>query len=207
MLQSAYMAIQIYYNSRYLTNITTSNGQVINLDYEARPDLSYDNRLKNFTVQGINKYVFSYYDVAGSSSQITGRYFLTKLQVVNINTTVSTEADQNYLFQYNGMSTVPLPITFQQDYLGYYNGSAYSYLVPPSYNANNGTSMDFGFRNVSFDNAKLGTLDILQYPTGGEDQFIYEANTQMQISLRNTFSRLSLINTIFFCNSFLICII
>jgi len=186
---------QISYSSRYLNSITTSNGTNIYLGYENRPDLSYDNRLISLEIAGYKKYVFSYYDVAGSANVITGRFFLTKLQEQNIVSPTDADVQHNYLFQYNDLTEVPLPGNGQQDYLGYANGSATIDLIPPTYNSGNGSSMDFSFRNPNPTYSKKGTLSVIQYPTGGQQRFIYEGNTQNKPVLRNTFVNVSLSGT------------
>ena len=182
----------INYSSKYINNISTSNGIQIYFDYENRPDISYDNRLKSMTVVGYKKYNFNYHDVSGSNTAITGRYFLTKLQQRNIITPNDQDSVQNYFFQYNNLTDVPLPGNGKQDYLGYYNGYGLSTgsLIPAMYN--DGNSMNFSFRNPNPNFSKIGTLASIQYPTGGQQAIVYEANTKSDISSHDTYSYVTL---------------
>ncbi|MBN8865237.1 MAG: hypothetical protein J0H92_17820 [Sphingobacteriales bacterium] len=176
---------KVSYITRYLTGITTSDGQSVSFLYEDRPDLGDDNRLRSLQVPGLKRYDFKYYDVAGSASRITGRFFLTDiLEYQNERDVAYLDSLHGYHFTYAGLSEVPLPITFSQDYLGYYNGRNLGYFIPPMLNANN--SIDFSFRSPDPAKARLGTLVKVRYPTGGSEEFAYEANTITETAKRYT---------------------
>jgi len=86
---------------------------------------------------------------------------------------------------------VPLPGTYSQDYLGYYNGYPTNALIPPYLNSG-GVDMDFSYRAPIFEFAKKGTLSCIQYPTGGQQRFVYEPNLEAKSVLRNTYVNISL---------------
>ena len=178
----------IEYNTNYLSNITTSDGRNIDLTYEARPDKSYDNRLTGLEVQGLKKYLFQYYDVPGStnvSTGINGRFFLTKLREIKLAEAIDTTMSYDYTFTYDKLDQVPLPITFAQDYLGFYNGrTSNNCLIPPYLNSNN--EIDVSFRLPVAYWSETGMLTSIKYPTGGKEEYFYEGNTQAKSVLRNT---------------------
>ena len=186
---------KVEYRTNYLTGITTSSGLNIEFTYGPRNDLSNDVRLTGLTVEGIKSYVFNYYDVPipAGSMVTTGRFFLTKIREIKLAEVVNTDSSYDYILTYDRLDEVPLPITFSQDYLGYYNGNnGNSYLVPPTLNASN--TIDFSFRNPSYQAAKKGTLTAIQYATGGREEFVYEPNTTGQYvpTKRNTYININL---------------
>jgi len=198
MAQNSYTTTEdhVEYATQYLTDITTSDGLQINLSYEARNDQSGDNRLKSLVVGNIKHYEFNYFDIPIPSGKyvVTGRFFLTKVREVKLDADViSLDSSYDYAISYNGLNeNTPLPISFSQDYLGYYNASPYTYLVPPTVNSSN--TIDFSFRNPNHDAAKIGTLAAIQLPTGGREEFVYEPNSSGQYITRkkNTYLNVEL---------------
>lgn len=182
----------VAYRTSYLNSITTSTGISISFTYEPRTDVGGDNRLKYLDVTGLKKYQFSYYDVPIPSGRYpyTGRFFLTKIRDINFKDDPSLNTSLDYNFTYDHMTEVPLPITFSQDYLGYYNGKNNNCLIPPGLNSLN--TIDFSFRNPDATYAQYGTLKSIQYPTSGTEEFIYEGNTYAATVKRNTFTTLEL---------------
>jgi hypothetical protein len=190
---------RVEYDTRYLVNITTSNGLQVEFNYGSRPDLSYDNRLVGMKVSttqgdGLKKYAFSYYDVPGSSDAATapdviGRFFLTLLRESNPVNSSDTSKNMDYTFSYDRLDQVPLPITGGQDYYGFYNGGngdedQWGSLIPPSMTSSG--TVDLNFRNPANDYSKIGTLTKIDYPTGGTEEYTYEANTTRHIARRQT---------------------
>lgn len=174
---------RVSYNTRYLSSITSSTGLSINFTYQARPDLSQDNRLTTLEVTGLKKYSFEYYDLANQSTKMTGRYFLTKVKDAVI-TGQTGDTGQDYNFTYNSMASVPLPLTKGQDVLGFYNGSANTYLIPNALGPQG--VPDMAYRNPSATYATYGTLAAVSFPTGGKEEFFYEGNTETVSALQNT---------------------
>lgn len=170
---------RVVYNSKYLSSIVVSNGITVNLSYATVNTQMNDKRVTGLEVVGQKKFTFQYYDVAFTSSSSAPRFFLTTLSDITDPT-----VPLNYTFTYDRLSQVPLPISYQQDYLGFYNGNGRTYLIPPSKNSSN--VMDLGFRDPKPDQAKLGTLTQIQYPTGGKEEYFYEANTVLKIVPSNT---------------------
>ncbi|MBS1506685.1 MAG: hypothetical protein JSS79_08570 [Bacteroidetes bacterium] len=170
------------YNTRYLNNIITSTGLSINFNYEQLSGMGHDYRLISLDVVGIKKYKFSYYDVPSLSTTLTQRFFLTKLSDITEDTVAGKRLDYNFI--YDRMTQAPLPISYQQDYLGFYNANGSTYLIPPVKNSFG--VMDFSFREPNSDAAKIGTLKSIIYPTGGREDYYYEPNTQKKIVLHNT---------------------
>lgn len=180
---------KIEYNTNYLSSISVSDGRSISLTYESRGDSSKDNRLKSLEVPGLKKYLFDYYNVPASPSVIDSRFFLTKIRdLKNIADVVNPDSSYDYEFTYHDLVNVPLPVTFSQDYLGFYNGNNKGCLIPTVLNSNN--TIDFSFREPLSFFSKKGSLLSIKYPTGGTEEFIYEANTQMKSTKRNTLSNL-----------------
>ncbi|WP_143305727.1 DUF5977 domain-containing protein [Chitinophaga vietnamensis] len=163
----------IEYNTQYLSGITTSTGLNISLGYEPRKDSSHDNRLNSLVVGGLKNYSFSYYDLPSGYSA-TGRFFLTKVK--ELGTDGTADSAHNYVFTYDHMEETPVPMSFSQDYLGFFNGKQNSALIPAAFNGPNNT-MDFSYRNPDWTYARKGTLIAIQYPTGGREEYTYEANT------------------------------
>ncbi len=176
------------YKTYYLDSVTTSNKISVKFDYEGRPDISNDNRVKAIEIRGqykpIKKYQLSYYNVPGTTSARTGRFFLMRvrdLNVLDVGHNVGLRETHDYIMNYNDLSDVPVPITFSQDYLGYYNGRASNWFIP-----NTSPPYDFSFRNPVGRWAKVGTLSSIQYATGGTEEFEYEPNTRSVQVRRNT---------------------
>ncbi|MDF2189978.1 hypothetical protein [Paraflavitalea sp. CAU 1676] len=168
----------VNYQSHYLTGITTSSGQWLSFDYENQTDLTGDVRLKGFIVSGLKEFRFNYYDVPGTGvGKPLGRFFLTRVRQINYDATESgTDTSFDYSLTYNQLDKVPLPITFAQDYLGFYNGqTGNNYLIPPSVNSSN--TIDISHRSFNTTETMKGALVEIKYPTGGREEFVYEANT------------------------------
>ena len=162
---------QVSYTTQYLSKITVSNGLTVNFDYVSKATSSGGNCLTALTVPGVKKYGFEYYDTPG-------RFFLTKVTEMSLDP--HQALNLSYTLDYNNLDQVPAPITYSQDYLGFYNGSSSSWLIPNTSLAN----INFDFRNPSSASV-YGTLASIQYPTGGTEQFIYEPNTEATQVARN----------------------
>lgn len=178
---------KISYSTYFLNNITTSSGIVVNLTYQARLDLSGDNRLTSLEVTGLKKYTFEYYDVAGQSTRTTGRFFLTKVKDAVI-TGSTGDAGLDYTLAYNSMTSVPLPLLAGQDVLGFYNGNTNTDLLPATLNSQG--QFDISFRDPNPSKAIYGTLASISYPTGGKEEITYEANTKSATRVVNSSSEL-----------------
>jgi|GEM_PF-1062944 len=189
------------YNTKYLTSIVGSNGLSVTFSYESRPDQTGDNRLIRAVFnQGLNSlksYRFEYYNVPGQDGTshdflghqvLVGRFFLTKL--VDEERSYDeygeyTFIDREYIFDYYDRDEVVMPISTQQDQFGFANNNSNQSLLPPFNNYTFG-SFAVADRSSNADIAKKGMLKSIIYPTGGKEEFIYEANTINESVLRNT---------------------
>lgn len=148
---------KVWYNTRYLTGITTSTGVQLNFTYS-----SGGTKLNTFEVVGVKQYQFGY-----SSGT---RFFLTDVKDV----TLGTDKPVSYVLTYDRLSSVPSLTSTKQDFLGFYRTGAAGDLIP---SANTMGDIDFGFRRPDADAAMIGTLKTITYPTGGTEEFFYEGNS------------------------------
>ncbi|MEI9922007.1 MAG: hypothetical protein WDO14_24910 [Bacteroidota bacterium] len=159
------------YDTQLLNSIQVSNGVLVNFDYAASGTAT---RLVDLEVVGQKHYEFTY---ENTSRGYNPRFFLTEL-----NDVTGTEV-LHYDFEYDRIADVPDPITFSQDYLGFYNASGAAYVIPPDLTYIE--SFDpVTYSPPSTDAARLGTLTAIHYPTGGTEEFIYEANTKVKDVIR-----------------------
>jgi len=99
------------------------------------------------------------------------------LEEVNIKPNLGTQASSSnsliYKFDYNTTINLPNFLSRKVDHLGFYNGKEYFY---------NSTSLGeiqekhYEDREPSINNAKVGSLEKITYPTGGYTNLIYELN-------------------------------
>ncbi|HEX2629017.1 MAG TPA: hypothetical protein VHM26_08400, partial [Chitinophagaceae bacterium] len=176
------------YDTYYLSQITTSNGQAIYLTYQDSPDLSGNNRLTGVNVYTTNdaplgklvkQYQLEYQDYT-VSTDLNQRFFLTKLHNIN---TADPLQKLTHLFTYNDPSQLPSIESYGQDYYGFSQG-------PTTYNTNffprpaDYNSYENGYmgadRTPNLEGPKAGTLQKVTYPTGGYEEFIYEQHSLPQ---------------------------
>ena len=88
---------RIEYNSFFLTGISTSNGTQVDFTYEARPDLSGDNRLSEISIKSSNgsptvilikKYQFEYQNF--DNTGLNKRFYLKKVISVPVNSSLQS---------------------------------------------------------------------------------------------------------------------
>jgi hypothetical protein len=176
---------RVDYATAYLSSITTSTGLLVSLLYEARPDGSGDNRLQQLLIYNsagrlIKHYGLSYttpatkgYGIAAIDGDMNRRFFLQAVKEIapGDTTALTTRLD------YEDIEGLPRRLGYAQDYFGFYNGALNSTLLtaPPS-------ESDWGQlinanRNPDAAYARRGMLKRITHPTGGYDEFDYEANT------------------------------
>ncbi|HEX7845859.1 MAG TPA: DUF5977 domain-containing protein [Chitinophagaceae bacterium] len=182
------------YYTKILSYITTSNGVKVDLVYEDRSDPSGDKRLKELIVSynGYNgyeqrkKFEFQYdqYITTG----VNRRFFLKKLREV-----APGLPALEHEFVYDAPSELPDQYSLAQDFFGYANGANTNSnffpipLNPSQYaNASQGAN-----RNPDFTYGKKGSLTKIIYPTGGYQEFIYEAHTLPEMVTQTTYSSLA----------------
>jgi hypothetical protein len=175
--------------SPLLTSITSSAGGTIKFFYINRPDIGDKllNRIEYYQPNQSAFYKFynlSYQTVRSpnynsnvlpSDTTLYYRPFLTEIDEGNpVNSQQKT-----HVFTYNNLNQLPARLSFAQDDYGYFNGANNGSLipVPPSYIP----ASDFTSANANRTPNPIysvnGTLAKIQYPTGGSDSLVYEANT------------------------------
>ena len=190
----------VSYATQYLTGITTSAGEAVSFDYETRPDLTSDKRLRDITVTGqgatLRKYRLNYYDLVGTggpASDSVSRFFLINFSAATklTNDLVPTVAPDSYWnwktweFRYYDIENTGAPYTKKKDEYGFYNGI--DGLLPT---IASGTP---DFSNLAPDPqmAKKGVLSSIIYPTGGSEAYYYGGNTVAEILKRDTWDEIS----------------
>lgn len=190
----------VEYDTKYLTSVVCSNGQSAELTYEDRPDYSDDKRITSvkmkFNGNVLKTYNFTYYDQydgsgvsAAGTSPKNGRFFLTKLAYEE-----PGSAAHEYKFQYNDPSALPARLSFDQDYLGFYNGATNSNCFIPA-NSELSPSTAWANRSPNATYAAKGVLQKITYPTGGSEEFFLEGNTIPELLQANTMDTLTLNGT------------
>lgn len=177
----------IDYDTYYLTQITSTNGSIIDFTYGARTDNSGDNRLTQVTLSTTNgettaklikKYQFEYLDI--STPATTGdqvkRFYLKKVKAVS---TDNILPNTEHVMDYNDPDALPSISSFAQDHFGYYNGKINNAnFFPVPYGASNYVNASQGGdRSPDFAYSQKGSLQKITYPTGGYQQFYFESNT------------------------------
>lgn len=188
----------VTYSSYYLSSITSSNGQYAAFSYTSKNDLSGDVKLNmaSFLNEGVqlNKYRFTYYDpqYAGVSTPDggiakNGRMFLTKVSQVNNDNSDSLV----HSFEYNDMENITASF-FTQDFMGYNNSNTSTSLIPAIPNHPVYSNAD---RSPDWQKARQGTLKKIIFPTGGIEEFEYEANTVDTVEKLNTVTNYAFLNS------------
>ncbi|WP_148707236.1 hypothetical protein, partial [Chitinophaga skermanii] len=195
---------RIEYSSKYLASISTSNGITVSFTHQPKPDLTGDNRISAMSVTSasgsLKSFQFTYWNVPGQDGNYAsaeqsgqtvkvGRFFLTKLteieSVPSATPGVWTLANRDYFFDYYDKENVVKPVSPAQDYFGFANSNnKNSYLEP--YEGDNFGLAAVANKKPDPNIAQKGMLRSIVYPTGGKEEFIYEANTIPGENLRNT---------------------
>jgi hypothetical protein len=195
---------QLNHDTRYLVNVSASNGIDIALFYEQRPDYndtynpSHDYRIYNITVREnltgtlntIKKYNFKYGVALRSSDSVPlhiYRYFLDTLENESID---GSGIKEKYVFEYYNRSHLGYRDTdYEWDLFGYpaspdtWTSAWVDYPVDVShidtaatrqYYVNMGYSDSTKYPNPAL--APAGLLTKVIFPTGGWQQFFYEPN-------------------------------
>lgn len=118
------------------------------------------------------------------------RLKLNSLQKLACDASVS---EPPYQFYYYDEALVPRRLSFAQDHWGFYNGATTNTTMlplistgPQLFHAQNGDN-----RNAKWPDMRAGALRLIQYPTGGGTEYIYEANRTLvtsNCSMQRTFN-------------------
>jgi len=190
------------YDTKYLTSITTSNGQQVYFIYETRGDEGGDNRLKRVLIHAndgdvsrvIKRYEFEY-DNYPITNDWNLRFYLKKLYQHStqlIPNTLQPDETLVYQFDYNDPAGLPSQRSYSQDHYGYANG------VPANLNNNFFTKPadwaqlqrgnEGADRSPSFVHTQKGALKKVTYPTGGSEEFFYEPHTLPQAQVQTVYN-------------------
>ena len=160
--------------TRRLTTITTAAhtitftpGSTLRTDALSPQGVPQEPRLDRITVTTPGGTVLRVFQLEHDYS--TGRLTLRNVY----------EQDRNglalppYSLTYAG--TLPSLTSFAQDHWGYYNGKSNGTLIPPGVTPS-GASLPGADRSPDAAAMKAGVLTKITYPTGGHNEFVYEAN-------------------------------
>jgi len=178
-------ASTVVVDARRLVQISTPFETVV-FSSAGRQDMSSANKIIGLAVYGrksntIKKFSFrqSYFGNTSSSDPNLVRLKLDGVDEISV--TDSTQM-KSYNLQYYAPGSVPSIISKAKDFWGFYNGqNGNSTLLPyidptiyGSYIANQASS--YAIRDPDTLSSKVGALTIIQYPTGGTTQLVYEGN-------------------------------
>jgi len=104
------------------------------------------------------------------------RPFLTKLQELD----ATGKGIKTHSFEYNDINHLTARLSSSQDYWGYYNGKSNPTSFIPGVDANIPITK-VADRNPDYTYASKGILTKVNFPTGGNIQFVYEGNSAMQV--------------------------
>ena len=176
----SYTSSKTVIRSYRLTGITWKGGRV-ELGYTDREDImgwaSYGtpqkvSGIKVYSVDGtlIKDFAFRYdyfnHLKTGTYAHVEKRLKLTALE--------DCLTDTGYEFGYIG-GDLPRKNTRNTDYWGFYNGSSQGMEFYPA-TVYNGKAYTGGDKDSDFNCMKRGTLETIQWPTGGTTRFVYEPN-------------------------------
>jgi YD repeat-containing protein len=113
---------------------------------------------------------FGYTGRANSNDNLDNKRL--RLDYITIGSPGTTEV-QTYRFAYNSSTTAPSKSSYAQDFWGYFNGAPNTTWTPKVLN----DQVVSANRNVNSQFAQVFSLQSIQYPTGGQTEFIYEGNT------------------------------
>lgn len=174
----------VRYNSLLLDSIKSSNNGRVLFTYENRNDVSSDKRISGVNIyEGINikKYVLlyedpttNYYPNSGAGT-INKRFFLKELQMWGDKNSVVTDT-LKHKFSYNNITALPDRLSYAQDHYGYFNGKTNTNLLPAGYGSSDYSGYAAADRESDGNYAKIGMLNKVTYPTGGNDSIIYQSN-------------------------------
>lgn len=122
----------------------------------------------------VHSYVDSYIGIPSEGSYPTHligskRLFLTELLEGH-----SVNDNIKHKFFYDLPSSLPYYLSYSQDHWGFYNEASNNNMIPKL-----GINYGDANRDVNSQSAKIGSLNRIIYPTGGETQFEYESNVAL----------------------------
>jgi YD repeat-containing protein len=189
-LNNTTCVIQLMSQVLLLQEINCSGGAKMKFNYIDRSDINNDKLLSGIEVykpgqtSPFKLFSFGYTNAVASSgynSAVAGdnslmyRPFLTSYAEKSPDNLLS----KNYSFSYNDINGLPPRLSFAQDAYGFFNGKNNSSLIPKPSSLEAQNAMLDANANREADPAftMKGMLSKITYPTGGEDNIVYEGNT------------------------------
>jgi YD repeat-containing protein len=157
-------------SARWLSEIQISSSQSTHC---VSHKFSYD----YFTSTSQNLLPYALAQWQGSASYISDKKRL-KLSSIQESSCDASELKPPYKFSYYDEASVPRRLSFAQDHWGFYNGvESNTTLIPPT-SGNAGASYGIGDdREAKWPQMRAGALRIINYPTGGGTEYVYEPNS------------------------------
>ncbi len=189
-LEPTYRIIQLE-----LSEIVLNGQTILSIDTKSRMDIVGKGALDAIRVIGLDgsfikkfKFIHSYFGTP-STDEDASRLRLDRLEIFGSDTSAAPQQYQFQYFQYfNQNDGFPSRKSFSQDYWGYYNGANNTTLIPYVYEYDGPNLINFdwqgGDRRPNFSAARTGTLQAIQYPTGGKTVFEYEPHKTVDIAWR-----------------------
>lgn len=166
--------------SKFIDKITAGD-EVIQFNYITETNSPFQ-KLGNIVIsqKGVNikKMSFDYLNSAGTTVS-EKRFFLTSVKEYAIHSNTDTFVNE-YSLDYNNALDLPKRLSRSVDYLGYFNGTNNTALLPnlklfgeqyALFNLNG----NYADRRANFNYAQFGTLKSITYPTKGKTMFEYES--------------------------------
>nr|WP_315423333.1 hypothetical protein [uncultured Pedobacter sp.] len=168
------------YDSYYLTGIQSSDNETVSFGYEARSDISGDNRLRTVTfstvAEQVKKYRLNYQDEPTVGSVVNRKFLLTS--VAQLSNGMATEQLPVCSMDYFGAGGLPDQMSLGQDFMGYFNGALNGNFFPKINGWQNYTMGYLGVnRDPNLASAQMGALKKITFATGGYDEYAYESHT------------------------------
>ena len=99
------------------------------------------------------------------------RLFLNSIQEFSGD---GTDSKPPYTFTYYNPSSLPSRYSYNSDHWGYYSANGAEFAALEKYSWLTGSNIDT--KEPSFPEAQYGSLESVQFPTGGKNKYIYELN-------------------------------
>jgi len=163
-------------NQRLLTKIKFDLGSVEFVPEGGRYDIQAS-RLAQINIKDKAGNIVKYYQLDHSYFGSTGNKRLKLNKLVEFSS--SNKSLPPYEFKYDETNPLPARGSFDQDHWGFYNNNNRDSFIPQRIDKGDGTFLyysDGGNRETDANLVKSCVLTRIMYPTGGYDQFEYEAH-------------------------------
>jgi hypothetical protein len=179
-------ASSVVVDARRLVQIQSPFETVIFSSAPGRSDMTSASNITGFDVIGqkgypIKKFSFrqSYFGTVSVSDPNLCRLKLDGIDEISVSDSTQRKS---YNLQYFAPGSVPSVVSKAKDFWGFYNGqdgnnTLLPYIDPTIYGTYvAGQATSYAIRDPDSLSSKVGALTIIQYPTGGTTQFVYEGN-------------------------------